>query len=95
MMNESRELKRYIDSIIENKVRSMPDFKNCFRVQKAKVITAPNGTTCQVTLIGQDKVLTLPYSSAVSDISVGDIVWVGIIFNSLSNAIVWQKEDFS
>ena len=69
--------------------------RSCFRVKKASVITAPNGSVCEVKLLGDDTVLSLPYSSAVASVSAGDVVWVAIIYNNLKNAVVWQKIDFS
>ena len=68
--------------------------QDCFRVRKAVVDTAPNGTVCKVQLVGDEAVLSLPYSSEVSSVSAGDVVWVAILGPSMRNAIVWQTHDF-
>lgn len=68
--------------------------KSCFRLYKAQVISAPNGSTCTVQLVGDDNLMELPYATAVDGVSVGDLVWVATIFNSFSNAIVFNSVNF-
>ncbi len=82
-------LEKIVSKIIAEKTRS------CLRVYKASVVSAPDGKTVGISLIGENTVLNLPYSSAISDILPGDLVWVGVIFNHFRNAFVWQKIDFS
>ncbi|MBQ8497555.1 MAG: hypothetical protein IJ489_08895 [Clostridia bacterium] len=82
-------LEKIISKIVADKTRS------CFRVYKASVVSVPNGTTVGISLIGEKTVLNLPYSSAISEITVGDFVWVGVIFNNFRNAFVWQKANFN
>lgn len=82
-------LEKIISKIVAEKTRS------CFRVYKAIVVSAPNGKTVGISLIGENTVLNLPYSSAISDILPGDLVWVGVIFNHFRNAFVWQKVNFN
>ena len=82
-------LEKIVSKIVAEKTRS------CFRVYKASVVSAPNGTTVGVSLVGESTVLNIPYSSAISDISAGDFVWVGVIFNHFRNAFVWQKANFN
>lgn len=81
-------LEKIIDERIEAKTRSCP---RCYR---ATVKTAPNGTTIDVQLVGDDAVLTLPYSSKLSGAKIGDTVWVMTLFNSFRNAIVWETNSF-
>ena len=95
IFSEASRTQRALTRLIHSVVRDMPDFKSAFRVYKAKVVTAPNGTTCGVQLIGETTTINIPYSSACASVAVGDFVLVGSIFNSLSNAVVWQKIDFS
>lgn len=82
-------LEKIIDERIEAKTRS------CARCFRAVVKTAPNGTTMGVQLVGDDAVLTLPYSSKLSTAAIGDTVWVMTLFNSFRNAIVWETNTFS
>lgn len=76
----------FVQRIIDDKTRE------CFRTYKAKVVSAPDLNTgkCDVALVGQDSVLSLPYSSSVRMAEVGDMVWVATTYNSFRNAIVWQ-----
>ena len=71
--------------------------RSCFRVYKAVVKTAPNTSTglCGVSFIGDETVLNLPFTTATSTVSVGDIVLVATTFNSFSNAVVWAKADLN
>jgi hypothetical protein len=73
--------------------------KSCFRVYKAVVKTAPYtdpeiGLVCQIVLNGDQNTLTVPFSSAISSLSVGDVVLVALIYNSWRNAFVWKKIPF-
>lgn len=97
IQTEAERLRRSIREIVRNYLAEDNDTKACFRVYRAVVTEAPDSTTkkCKVRLAGQDEEMALPYSSACSDAAVGDLVWIGTISNSFSNAIVWQKNDFS
>lgn len=93
IITESNKLKQamlpFLRKVIEEET------KDCLRTYKAKVTTAPTNGKCGVTLIGQTTELMLPYSTAVSNVAVGDMVWVATTYNSWINAVVWQKIDFS
>lgn len=91
-LNESQSIKKSLVKLIRQVVQD--ETKDCFRTYKATVTSAPNGSTCSVQLIGQDTTLTLPYSSKVASVSVGSVVWVGVIFNDFRNAIVWETHNF-
>lgn len=82
-----------IAQVVREEIRS--ETRDCFRVRKAVVETAPNGSVCVVKLVGDETSLSLPYSSAVSSVSAGDVVWVGILFGSMRNAFVWETADFN
>lgn len=84
--------KNQLTQLIKEVVRK--ETRACWRVHKAVVTAAPNGSVCGVRLVGDTTVLMLPYSSAVASVSVGDMVLVATMFGSLSNAIVWQTPSF-
>ena len=81
-------LKKIIKEVIDEET------KPCFRLYQAKVTTVPNGNTCGIQLLADTQTINLPYSSKVSNVKVGDFVWVATIYNSFSNAIVWETIDF-
>ena len=94
LFNESERLKQaltpFIQKIVDERTRE------CLRLYKAKVISAPNETTgkCEIQLVGQTTTLSLPYSTAVSDVVANNMVWVATTYNSWKNAVVWQKIKF-
>jgi hypothetical protein len=85
---DNEEIKRLLEDFVKKVIQS--ETKDCFRVYKAKVTTAPNGTLCGVTLVGDQTELMLPYSSRLSNLQVGTIVFVATIFGSFRNAFVWE-----
>ena len=91
-LNESQKLQ----NLLRQEVKKIIDeeTKECLRTKKATVTSAPNGSTCSVRLVGDSTILTLPYSSKVSSVSVGDVVWVAYLYNDYRNAIVWETHDF-
>ena len=93
LLSDASAFREAIASIVREEIRS--ETRDCFRVRKAVVTTAANATVMGVTLVGDGTELFLPFSSAVSSASVGDVVWVGILFGSMRNAFVWQTADFS
>lgn len=94
LLEEAKEVRAALAEVIRQEVEALT--QDCFRVKKAIVVTAPNSTTgkCSVQLIGDDTVLSIPYSSEVSSVSVNDVVWVAWWGGSMRNAIVWQTADF-
>ena len=99
ILDDSDQLKRALKPIILDIIKHDSDFKSCFRVYKATVVSVPSTvlgvTGCLVKIAGDENTMWLPYTPDVADVSVGDAVWVAVIFNSWRNAIVWQKIDFS
>lgn len=95
LFNQSNKLKQALLPFLEKVINEKT--KECLRTYKAKVTTAPNQETgkCGITLMGQKTELLLPYSTAVKNVSVGDMVLVATTYNSWRNAVVWQKADFS
>lgn len=93
VQEDARSIKASILRVVDDEIAKKT--ADCLRIRKATVTTAPNGTVCGVTMAGDNTALSLPYSSAVSSVSVGDIVWVLLVGSSMRNAIVWQTLDFS
>lgn len=81
-------LKKFIKDVVNEETKS------CFRLYQAKVIAVPNGQTCEVQLVGDNATMNLPYSSKIANITSGSYVWVATVYNSFSNAIVWETIDF-
>ena len=94
LTRSSSDVSRLLADAVKNIVSSMPEFKSCVRAVKARVVTPPNGKTCAVQLVGDDTVITLPYSSKVANVLKDDIVWVASLQGSMRNAIVWETSDF-
>lgn len=96
-ITQSERIKKALTKIVRNILKNDSDFQSCFRVYLAKVTVAPDAVSkkCSVRLISQQTELTIPFSSACSGCSVGDMVLVGTVSNSFRNAVVWQKYDFS
>ena len=92
LLNDSAELRRMIEAVVREVVAE--ETRSCFKVYKATVVSKPQGSYCAVRLIGEDTVLSLPYSSAVSDVAAGDAVLVAVVYGSMRNAVVWQKTSF-
>lgn len=92
IMNESVRIRHSIKKIVKEVIAE--ETKECLRLFKAEVITAPNGSTCEIQLVGDKKTMNLPYSSKVSSVKKGSMVWVVTIYNSFSNAIVWETINF-
>lgn len=77
-------LKPMVNRQIEDKTRS------CVRAKKMSVTTAPSGGLVGVTEPFCDEIF-VPYSSALSDLKVGDAVWVWYFFNNASTMIVLSR----
>ena len=95
MLSEAQKIKRAIERVADAEIQKLT--APCLRVYKAKITEAPNGTTCKVKLIGDDTILTLPYASKLSGLTVGTFVWVAAFYatdNSFSNALVWDTLKF-
>jgi hypothetical protein len=94
-MNEKDllKVKQSLKKIIQDVV--IEETKPCFRVYKAMVKNAPNGSTCGVQIIGDNSIINLPYSDLVKNAKVNDFVWVATLYDSFSNAIVFSTVDFN
>lgn len=92
LKEESEKIRRSIEKIVKETIQK--EEKPCLRLYKAKVVTAPNGTTCEVQLVGDSNTMALPYSSMVNNVIQDDFVWVGTIYGSFSNAFVLFPLDF-
>ena len=92
LLEDAKTVREAIAEVVRDEVDALT--RDCFRVRKAKVTTAPNGTVCGITFIGDSTEIMLPYSSAVSSVSSGSVVWVAILGASMRNAIVWETANF-
>lgn len=92
LYDDAKEVRAALAEVIRQEVERLT--QDCFRLKKAIVTVAPNGTRCSVKLVGDDTVLSIPYSSEVASVSVNDVVWVAWWGGSMRNAIVWQTADF-
>lgn len=90
--NEIKIIREAITQVVRDVLDE--ETRDCFRVRKAVVTSAPNGSVCRVKLVGDDTILALPYSSKVTSVSVNDVVWVAILGDSMRNAIVWETANF-
>lgn len=93
LLDEAKEVRAALAEVIRQEVETMT--ADCFRLKKAVVTVAPNGTRCSVKLVGDDTVLSIPYSSEAAFVSVGDTVWVAYWGGSMRNAIVWMDARFT
>lgn len=97
LYSESELIKTAIKQVVSESIKE--ETSSCFRVYKSIVVKPPYfdstiGNACQVRLIGDPSVLTLPYSSATQNVQSGDVVWVATTSNSFRNAIVWDTRYF-
>ena len=95
--DNARDIKRALVETIRSVVAE--ETKNCLRVYRATVIQPPYndpnmGFVCQVRLVGDQTVLTIPFSSKVAFMRIGDMVLVATTYNSFQNAIVWETYNF-
>ena len=99
MIDDALQLKRLLMPLIKEAVRQ--ETQECLRVYRAVVKTAPYTTTddgrevCDVQLTGDTTVLTLPYSTKMQNMEVGQIVLIATTYDSFQNAIVWEKPYFN
>lgn len=92
LLDDAKEVRAALAEVIRQEVEGLT--QDCFRLKKAVVTSAPNGTRCSVKLVGDNKVLSIPYSSEVASVVKDDVVWVAYWGGSMRNAIVWQTADF-
>lgn len=94
VFSESAEFKKAVEQAALDMIKR--ETRACPRYYKAIVTAAPYtdeilGNVCQVRLVGDETVLTLPYSSCADLITVGDLVWVQTTYDSFRNAVVLIK----
>ena len=94
LLEEAKEVRAALAEVIRQEVGELT--RDCFRLKKAVVVSPPNNMTkkCEVNFVGESEVLSLPFSSEVSSVSAGAVVWVAYWGGSMRNAIVWQTADF-
>lgn len=79
-------LKPMIDSEIKQQTKS------CIRAKKMRVMTAPNGFTVGVAE-PYGEVFNVPYSTAISNVNVGESVWVWWFYGNASTMIALAYGD--
>ena len=97
VLENAKELKSLLRKVVSEVVKE--ETRSCFRVYKARVVTTPYTTSdmlsvCEVRLDGDQTILTIPYSSRVQTMTVGDAVLVATVYDSFRNAIVWEFQTF-
>lgn len=94
IFSQSEQLRQALTPFIQKIVDERT--KECLRTYKAKIVNEPNTTTkkCGVQLVGQENILSLPYSEDCRGVSVGDMVWVATTYGSWKNAVVFSKVGF-
>ena len=97
LYNEAFVFKREIENIARAVCQA--ETRSCLRCEKARVVTAPytdnsGRQVCDIVRIGDTTTLTLPYSSKMANMSVGNLVLVLIVYGNWKNAIVWETLDF-
>lgn len=68
--------------------------KDCVRMKKLTVVTAPNGTTLGVMQPNDTTIFQIPYVSSLSDVQVGQVVLVQYWYG-MSNAVAVSLGDGS
>ena len=102
LMTEAKLLRDTIADVVRSVLAE--EMKDCFRVKKAILLTAPAGGTCQVRYVGDSTgSVTLPYAPRIRTaydggrLALNQAVWVAIPFSSDKserNAIVWETGSF-
>lgn len=90
-----RPFKKAISSIAKDVSRESN--ASAFRLYKAVVTEAPDAVSHigKIRFVGESSQISLPFVNNTKSSVVGDIVWVGTVFDSLRNAVVWAKKDLS
>lgn len=91
--NDAKIIKQALEKIIDERIAILT--RACPRCFRAIVKAAADGDTMSVQIVGDDAVLSLPYSSQVKNAAPGDTVWVMTLFDSFRNAIVWETNTFT
>lgn len=90
--NEAMRIWKMLEPKVTEKLRQ--ETKDCLRMKKVTVVTAPNGTTLGVMQPNDDThtIFNIPYVAALSSVQVGEMVlmqyWYG-----MSNAIAVSLGD--
>lgn len=90
-----RPFKKAISSIAKDVSRESN--ASAFRLYKAVVTEAPDAVSHigKIRFVGESSQISLPFVNNTRSSVAGDIVWVGTVFDSLRNAVVWAKRDLS
>ena len=81
---------------VDERIRALTS--SCVRTQRATVVTAPNPETGKIVvqIPFDDAQISLPYSSAVANVTAGSEVWILVPHDqTLSNGVVVQNGSWS
>lgn len=87
--NEIERARKALQAIFDQNFE--PKAKDCLRLYKGAVTTAPDQSTGKVgvTLVGDTTEISASCTQFLLTSKVGDIVWVAVPYNNLRNAVVW------
>lgn len=101
IIDQSERLRNAFDVFFKRQLKTnwAKEYVQC---SQAKIVVAPyrdqdnNIYRCGIERIGElNHTIEVKCSPRCSSLSVGDIVWVIVLYNNWRNAFVWQKWDFS
>lgn len=84
LTNEALKIWNALKPMIDKEIKTQT--KSCVRCKKMKVITAPNGFTVGVAE-PYGEVINVPYSTSISNVEVGDSVWVWWFYGNAATMI--------
>lgn len=95
MPDYSSEMKTLADNLwkyFEPKIKEAT--RACLRMEKATVVSAPENGKVGVRFPFDETSLMLPYASSLANLTVGDVVWIGVPYSDLSNGVVMFDATF-
>lgn len=100
LLADAKVLKQAITQIVREVIKE--ETKNCFRLEKATLVTAPQDNRCEIRYVGSaDGSVEVPCSDKITQayesgkLIVGQAVWVALPYSSERNAIAWETGNFS
>lgn len=102
MYDDAQQARKYLTALIDERINENANVKSAIKARKATVEIAASGGKVGVKLLGDSKILTLPYNTArfaetEDDLQVTTprtVVWVWYC-QSLNNGIVMQNADWT
>lgn len=98
--SDAKALKNAIAQVVREVVRE--ETKNCLRLEKAVLVSAPSENRCEVRYVGSsDGSVNIPCSDKIAQayangtLIIGQAIWVALPYSSDRNAIAWETGNFS